>query len=343
MTAPSETPPRPDRRRAVQVRFLAGTRQDFFLDELPAILRHPVVLLYFAGSISICFTVSVLLGKAGMPSYALLVPVLAVATVIGLIAFGGWIILATLFRRGHDPVRIYLSAPLALCIVTVQTLTLGLWNLKLGLPTAALPVTLVALLLTYLLDEALMNLIVAPNAKRVIEDVRSFGQPAPRRPPAAPHPPEGPRLVAGNQQHPVTAVLHLQAQGNYVQIRTDCGTFQVPGPFAALVAQLPEGLGCRVHRSEWVATRAVVSARRDGRVTELLLTTGATVRVASTRAGDVRDWLARFTARPARRRAQPAGGGETKRHSRPAPEITTSAMGGTAPAMPSAPVTSTNS
>lgn len=342
MPFPSSATPRPVARRPVEVRFLAGTRQQFFLDELPAILRHPAVLLYFAGSILACFGVSVLLDRPTAVPYILLFPVLAFANVTGMLSFALWVNVKSWVLRGDEPIRIFLTLPLIVCILIVQSVTLLSWNLVLEVPTAPLKTSLLVVTLIYVLDELLLHFIVRPRTAQIVADVRSFTGAAPRHAEAEAPPPQGAMLQAGNLRLPAASVLHMQAQGNYVVIHSDSGTHQVPGPFSALVAQLPDGLGALVHRSEWVASRAVTSARRERRSTLLGLSTGQTVRVAATRTGPMRDWLASLTD-PPRRRPYSTGGGEAKRQSRPLDDVsTTSAKGDTAPSSPKAPDSPTN-
>lgn len=99
-------------------------------------------------------------------------------------------------------------------------------------------------------------------------------------------------LRAGGKTVDLGALLHIAAQGNYVTIVTDDAQYEVPGPFSALLEQIPQQLGLRVHRSHWVARRAVVAHRRSGREMLLDLTYGGEATVALPRQGAVLDWLA---------------------------------------------------
>lgn len=109
--------------------------------------------------------------------------------------------------------------------------------------------------------------------------------------PAAPPPaPEG-FLEAAGFSFPFQMLIHLQADGNYVHLRTTDRTELLPGPLSDLVRQLPEGLGMQVHRSHWVATTALRDWQASGRDITLRLTSGQTVPVAVTRRREVRDWL----------------------------------------------------
>lgn len=98
-------------------------------------------------------------------------------------------------------------------------------------------------------------------------------------------------LVAGGRSFPLADLLHLQADGNYVHIRTTGQTVLLPGPLATLVRQIPADLGRQVHRSHWVAASALRGWSAVGREITLQLTNGQTVPVAITRRREVRDWL----------------------------------------------------
>jgi len=90
----------------------------------------------------------------------------------------------------------------------------------------------------------------------------------------------------------LAAVLRLQADGNYVTVVTERGRMSVPGPFAAVVARMPRGIGRQVHRSHWVARRAVLGDRRVGREVRLQTVDGESVPVSGAQVGAVRAWLA---------------------------------------------------
>ena len=87
-------------------------------------------------------------------------------------------------------------------------------------------------------------------------------------------------------------VLRLEAQGNHVLVVTERGRHLLPGPFGAMVARLPPDLGRQVHRSHWVACRAVLGTQRQGRDVVIETVDGARVPVASSKFGTLRGWLA---------------------------------------------------
>ncbi|MBC2834536.1 LytTR family DNA-binding domain-containing protein [Paragemmobacter straminiformis] len=98
-------------------------------------------------------------------------------------------------------------------------------------------------------------------------------------------------LDAGVRDFPMAEILHLEARGNYVAIHTDSGVTEVPGPFSALIEQMPDTIGLRIHRSHWVARRAIVRSRKQGRDLLVDLVHGGTAPVALPRQREVMDWL----------------------------------------------------
>lgn len=109
--------------------------------------------------------------------------------------------------------------------------------------------------------------------------------------PAPPLPGAEGFLVAGGRSFPLHQILHLRAEGNYVHLRASDRQELLPGPLADLVAQIPAAMGRQVHRSHWVAQRAITSWRAEGRDITLYLAQGQAVPVAVTRRREVRDWL----------------------------------------------------
>lgn len=99
------------------------------------------------------------------------------------------------------------------------------------------------------------------------------------------------RLELDGRSLPFGSIVHLQAYGNYVVMRSRTGRELVSGPLAKLVAQVPAALGQQVHRSHWVAAAALRGWTISGRDITLYLADGETVPVAKTRRGEVRAWL----------------------------------------------------
>lgn len=96
---------------------------------------------------------------------------------------------------------------------------------------------------------------------------------------------------------PVTdpgAVLYLRMEDHYVRIRTEHGSRLEMGPLGRVTAGLSGVEGLRVHRSWWVARRAIQGVERDGRNLRLRLVDGETAPVSRTSVAKLRaaGWLA---------------------------------------------------
>lgn len=86
-------------------------------------------------------------------------------------------------------------------------------------------------------------------------------------------------------------ILLVQADGTHVVLTTVRGRQILPGPFAAVVAQMPPELGQQINRGDWVATTAVQSVQREGRDVLLQCRGGQILRVAASRHAKLRDWF----------------------------------------------------
>jgi DNA-binding LytR/AlgR family response regulator len=87
-------------------------------------------------------------------------------------------------------------------------------------------------------------------------------------------------------------ILRLEASGNYVTVVTGFGRQLVPGPFSAVVAQMPKSMGRQVQRSHWVALAGVEGVKRQGRELVLQMACGALVPVSAALKSEVQAWLA---------------------------------------------------
>ena len=75
-------------------------------------------------------------------------------------------------------------------------------------------------------------------------------------------------------------VVAMEAEEHYVKIRTEARSELVYARFSDAVSQMPGDLGIQVHRSWWVADRAVAGARRGARRYRLQLRDGTEVPVS---------------------------------------------------------------
>lgn len=90
------------------------------------------------------------------------------------------------------------------------------------------------------------------------------------------------------------AVLYLKMEDHYVRIRTEHGSRLEMGPLARVTAGLSGVEGLQVHRSWWVARRAIEGVEKDGRNLRLRLVDGETAPVSRASVAKLRaaGWLA---------------------------------------------------
>ncbi len=90
-------------------------------------------------------------------------------------------------------------------------------------------------------------------------------------------------------------VLALQAEEHYVRVYTQTGAELVHYRFSDAAGEMPVELGLQVHRSWWVAAKAVRSAKRGSRRWQLDLVSDVAVPVSDSFVQAVRDrgWLKR--------------------------------------------------
>lgn len=90
------------------------------------------------------------------------------------------------------------------------------------------------------------------------------------------------------------AVLYLKMEDHYVRIRTEHGARLEMGPLGRVTAGLSGVEGLQVHRSWWVARRAIEGVERDGRNLRLRLVDGETAPVSRASVAKLRaaGWLA---------------------------------------------------
>jgi hypothetical protein len=104
---------------------------------------------------------------------------------------------------------------------------------------------------------------------------------------------EAPPSREGLLGAPTSQVLCLQMEDHYVRVHTVTGSRLVLSTLGQAMASAGPSDGLQVHRSWWVARKAVVRAHRDGRNVRLELINGVSAPVARSAVAAVREagWL----------------------------------------------------
>ena len=255
-------------------------------DPLDLIFRHRYLLSHYVG-LSLPTFVAVLLLDPGMTERA---SVLMPAVVLGLVAMlwtvGLYVnVMKHLARRAGGAIVIGLTPALMIgsavhvCVLRFYALSLGVggdWNV-------GRTVFLFAVLWIY--AELAAVFILRGPVRRAKAEMKARA-PVETMPPAAAAMPVASDAVSqSGTSEPVEpilqGVLRLAAQGNHVLVVTERGQHLLPGPFGPMVARLPDAMGRQVHRSHWVAFRAVARTRRKGRDVFVETVDGACIPVAS--------------------------------------------------------------
>jgi len=85
--------------------------------------------------------------------------------------------------------------------------------------------------------------------------------------------------------HLGTEVISLRAEDHYVRVMTDKGNALIRYRFADALAEVRSLPGIQVHRSHWVATRAIERVRSDSRGYHIILNDGSEAPVSRTNIG----------------------------------------------------------
>lgn len=94
-------------------------------------------------------------------------------------------------------------------------------------------------------------------------------------------------LIARLPEHLRGDVLHISADNHYIEVRTDRGAVSILLRMSDAVRELQGLPGLQVHRSHWVADRAVAGIRRQGNRLLVLLNCGNQVPVSRSQAAAV--------------------------------------------------------
>ena len=95
-------------------------------------------------------------------------------------------------------------------------------------------------------------------------------------------------VVIGQARIPVKSIIHVSAQGNYVNVHTATQSYFETGTLHNVVSQIPSDLGLQIHRSHWVAYSAIQGSKKNERGLTVRLKSGVDVPVSRNNAQRVR-------------------------------------------------------
>jgi hypothetical protein len=293
--------------------------------EANRVMRHPYMMLFYLG-LAVLFTIANWTGTTAVVPIEQRIAIYLLAILIGAITVFLSFALIRKVSTAKAPMTISLS-PIMFLAVVVGTSAVEALSRPLTQGTDSAPSQFMVLLVFYyLMTELLLLFTISYIGPRILSDlrgvpIRTLSESAPQSPtpevatahdgadrPAAPNKPptvlspahlsivppapaELQLLATGEKRFVVSSLLRLHAEGNYVKVTSLSESHLVSGPLGELVAALPDGLGCLVHRSDWIAGRAVAGSHRVGRDLYIDLIDHSSVKVALTRQDEVLLWL----------------------------------------------------
>lgn len=270
--------------------------------ELSLLLRHRFMLMSYLALVLALILVDAN-GRARELPLELRAPVYMLGVLVGLGVLVSYIrALALVLGRGGRVATVPLSPGLlmaaAAALFCSETLTRAMLVSPPMTNFQGILLTIFYFVLLEIIVSLVSHLVVPPALGDIRgEDIRVLAdtaRPAPEPEPEDNSPQEGPPMamvVSGPNKFRAAEILAMEATGNYVNVTTDSGRKLVPGPFAAVLDQMPADLGARTHRSHWVAARAVAGYARRGRDMTVRMTNGQHVPVANPRQADITAWL----------------------------------------------------
>ena len=174
------------------------------------------------------------------------------------------------------------------------------WTLVLVQPGRVVPPTQLPIL--FMCVAAVQIVIVVALVRPAVAPLQPVQPPRPITAPDEPHdapvapaenapPAFPPALLSRVPRELGPDIVALEAEDHYVRVHTPMGSTLVLMRLSDAAALLDERLGMRVHRSWWVARRAIESFERDGQRVTLRLTNGAQVPVGRMHVAAVRTAL----------------------------------------------------
>lgn len=268
----------------VTLRFLAVSYDFSSPAEVMRVVRHRFVIGYYALGV---------LGAVLLHQLLLHQPTVKLETPISALTILVFMVVSILYMRvwirligSRDHVTVWMPPGLVLAAGTAHVVSQGLHRVVQTHHDVPLPWWAVVLLI-YAGAEGVAALACRTLVPRVQRSLRAGREALAELTEAEVEP----ALLAGKTRIPLADILRVEAAGNYVHVVTAEARHVLPGPFASVLAQLPQGAGCRVHRSHWVAAQAVRDVVRGVKGIRLTTVAGDEVPVAQPPSAEVEAWL----------------------------------------------------
>jgi len=277
-------PPDPTETR-LEVIMFSGDSVCFGPFELVRALFHRYMLIQYGLAVFILTLIDTrsTISTSGLNEQAAIV-LLAVTAVILLLA--ACALTLDLIARKIGTIR-YKTSPI-LFVVTLAGVIIGdITEMALVGNSPRWERTFVLGVYYYIILETIAHMLMLLVMPRVLSDFRERKakqrpvEAQPQQPDEAQVAPEN--ITIGGRRIKADSLVRIEAEGNYLQVFTDDERLYLPGPFGEVVDPLPETLGVKVSRSDWVAIKAAWAIRRDGREMFVDLKDGTAVRVANSR------------------------------------------------------------
>ena len=302
--------------RDMQVLFVTGQRRHLQFRDIYAVLLHP------ANVVLVLATVGGMALFHPYPVIRLLPTQLALPFWFHVLALFYLTFLALVWFCRRTGVTFVVPVALLICS-TLLTLSSGLF-LALATGSVATQDEIVAytffhwsvlifvefLVVIFVLDRALPQT-SPPAGIAALVPVQPDLPPAPPLPPvpapvpdSAPAPSQRQTLTLQGVEIAAADICLITAEEHYLRVVTDERTRLLRGRMSDVEAQMPEGLGMRVHRSHWVAGRVVQGVRRTETGWSIVTSPGRDIPIARARQAAVREWVQELEAAAAARRAR---------------------------------------
>ena len=276
------TVPLVDKHTTLELVLFSGDRVRFRRMELPRALLHRNMLAFY-------LVYTVLFAQLRVFNEAMTMSPLERLVVVALslcaVVIPAWLWAHILERMQRPGTVRVLYVTNHVLVLSGMSAALSCW-LLFNLPGRPFPVPLHFIIIWawfFVLTEISAHFVLLVLIRRALRDMRKTDVEV------ALDPTDATLIDIKGTQVRLDDLRRLAAEGNYIRVITSKTQYFLPGPFGPVSDALPESVGIRVSRSDWVAWSAIARTYREGRDLTLELTDGSTVRVAQTKRQAVLD------------------------------------------------------